>query len=293
MPGSKGLFLILALLPLNLQQMISASADGLTIAIVFAQTAFVLRSLVEKQRFGWKDYLVMTALSLGLVCWKVYYCPMLFLFALIPLECFGTRRRKVLAVASCILGALLILVIWGVVCYGVFFAGAINGRAGQTMSGLSRFLESPGDFVVKMLRAVRKTGLPLLAGVFGFSKAFSWFNVGVDKVLVLASMALTFLVWLIDDGCGLTIRRRASFIVFPAICIFILYFMLYTWWMPAESNYITGFQPRYLLPLLLALSVAIQPIRKKRRKGLTGMLIAAAVLVDFGFIFQILLQTKG
>lgn len=94
LPRYKNVMIFLTLLPINLQEMVSVSADGMTTAVIFALTAFVLDSINRRKLFHKRDYFTIVLLSVAAVCWKVMYFPALFLLLLIPAECFPTKRHK-------------------------------------------------------------------------------------------------------------------------------------------------------------------------------------------------------
>lgn len=288
MPRSKRLFAVLALLPMNLQQMISASADGMAIALVYLLTAFVLHCMEHKPRFTWKHRALLFTLGLTTWCFKMFYSPMVFLLCFIPVQCFASRRQKVRQVTGAIAGGFGLMAAWALTCYLLLFSGAQEGLTGQTMANLSTFFANPADFLVKLAATLKETGLIHLASLFGYKSALSWFNIMPGLPLTLASMALVLLAFILDDAVIPRKGFRLTSGGLSVLCTVLVFLMLYLWWTPAESLRVEGFQSRYLLPLLLPLGIACKP--RCKQVNHQWLLLAAAVLIDLGYLWKIVVQ---
>lgn len=289
LPSNRMLFLFLALLPLNLQQIISASADGLAIALVYALAAFVMYCMEKKPAFTWRHYLAALLLAIGVCSWKVFYTPMIFLLLFIPASCFGSSGKKKVGM-GCILGtSLLLLAGWALVCFLTMFKGAESGLTGQTMSGISTFLHNPFNFLVKLFGAL-KANLPgYISGIFGYKNGLSWFNVAPGIFLTATSVCTLLLFLFADDTRTWRPKYRIVSLVLSLVCILLSFLLLYLWWTPAESPRIEGFQSRYVLPLLFPMGIAIWQAPRHRINNRL-VLLALVTLVDLGYIWQIFTQ---
>jgi len=283
-PKGKYVFAFLALLPINMQQMISASADGLATAIVFALVAFVVHAMMKKPVFTKKDYAVMALISLGLVCWKVFYTPMVFLFLLIPKECFASARQRKAVNAACIAGALLLVGIWAAVCYLNLFQGASDGLEGSTMSMLDYLLQHPLDYFVRLGRDLVVRGPYYIAGIFATS--MSWGNISPGHFFWFTSFLLCVAIFVAEPMPEMKLKSRGIMLGMSIVSVLIVFLLLYIWWTPIDSPKIEGFQGRYLLPLTLPVMLAVKPPQWKKEK-LLPYLMGATVLVDIGFLIRI------
>lgn len=286
-PKGKWVFLFLTLLPINIQEMISASADGMATTIVFALTAFVLHARETKQVFTWRDYTVMALLSMGLVCWKVFYTPMVLLILMIPQECFGSKKRSTLAKAGNMVGAFFLVALWGIICYLGIFHGASEGIEGSTATMIQHFFQHPVDFVSRLGLTLIRYIPNYIAGVFGHK--FSWNNVVPGHVYWIGSMVLCLAVFAADKTPGIHGRTRINMIAASLCCVLVVFMMLYVWWTPMDSEMILGFQGRYLLPLMLPVMLAVKPPKWHKEK-LLPYLMGAVVLLDVGFLIRIVQQ---
>lgn len=288
LPSNRMLFLFLVLLPMNLQQIISASADGLAIALVYALAAFVMYCMEKKPAFTWRHYLAAMLLAIGVCSWKVIYTPMILLLVCIPVCCFGSRKKKI--ITSCLLCIpLLLLAGWALLCFFSLFKDADSGLAGQTMSNLTVFLHAPFDFLKKILAAIKEHWHGYLYGIFGYRYSMSWFNVTSGTFLTAASICTLLLFLFADDTRTWQPRYRITSLALSVVCILLSFLLLYLWWTPAESPRIEGFQSRYVLPLLFPLGIAVWQTPRHRINNRL-VLLALVVLVDLGYIWQIFTQ---
>lgn len=289
LPYSKRLFALVMLLPMNVQQMISASADGMAIALVALLTAFVLHCVTHRPAFTWKHYAVTLGLGLTLWCFKMFYAPMIFLLCFIPAECFGQQKKKRLWATGVIGGGILLMCGWILLCYMTMFQQAEEGLTGQTMANITNFLQNPADFAVKLIPALLENGLGYISGIFGYRTALSWLNIGPGLPLTLASMLLLVLAFLLDDGGKPGRAFRINGLLLPLVCLLIVFFMLYFWWTPGDSPRIEGFQARYMLPLLFTMAMACKAAPKRQVKH-QWLLLAGAAAINLGYLYQIAIQ---
>lgn len=289
LPSNRMLFLFLALLPMNLQQIISASADGLAIALVYALAAFVMYYMEKKPAFSWRHYLAALLLAIGVCSWKVFYTPMIFLLLFIPTSCFGSSGKKKVGLAGVLGTSLLLLAGWALVCFLTMFKGSESGLTGQTMSGISTFLHNPINFLVKLFGAL-KANLPgYISGIFGYKNGLSWFNVAPGIFLTSASICTLLLFLFADDTRTWRPKYRIVSLGLSLVCILLSFLLLYLWWTPAENPCIEGFQSRYVLPLLFPMGIGIWQAPRHRINNRL-VLLALVTLVDLGYIWQIFTQ---
>lgn len=285
MPCCRNLLFFLTLLPLNLQEAVSLSADGLTIAWVFALTAFVLRKFYEKEPFTKQDYGIAAVLSAAMVGWKLLYFPMVLLLIPIPRECFPSAKQKKTMLLSVIGGGMLLLILWGLVCFLVVFQDAQSGTyAGNTMSALEGMGEKPFDFLLRMLATILVYGKNYIKDIFG--GALSWYNIYPNRFLVLGCMGLCMLLTLADKGLALRLRDRMALLLPCLLTVVVVFLSLFVWWSPADSFLIQGVQGRYFLPVLPALIIAFKPRKAWGGKWIPA-LYAALFLLNTGFFYEI------
>lgn len=284
LPQGKWIFLFLTILPVNLQQMVSASADGMATAIVFALTALVLHARMEKPKFTWRDYAVMILLAVGLVCWKVFYTPMVLLLLLIPKACFASDKRNKMIKISCIMGSFLLVMGWGLVCYFSMFHGASEGIEGSTASMIRYLTQHPLDYFVRLGKNLIHYGAKYVAGIFGTK--LSWNNIVPGNIYWLSSFVLCLAIFAAEKTPKMTIKARVALAGTSILCVLIVYLLLYVWWTPMDSAMIQGFQGRYLLPLTLPVMLAVKPPQWHKEK-LLPYLMGAVVLVNIGFLIRI------
>ena len=290
LPAYRKLLAFLTLLPMNLQEMISLSADGMTTALVYALTAFVLNGIHYKNRFEKKDYFALVLLSLGAVLWKVLYFPAVFLILLLPAECFGSAKKKWTAVGIVLFSLAGLLLLWAGVCYFLLFQAAAGeeGRERSTLMAIEYLMRHPLEFPGVLYTTVSR-GLKNYLGEI-FAKSLSWYSIHPSPWLVYSSMALCGLIFLAEDSITLCLKTRFTFMAVSFFSILLLLLALYLWWTPVNSSVIYGFQSRYLMPLLLMLLAAFKP----RSTGVSRwmpVLFLGVFVVNCGFLLEIIRVT--
>lgn len=290
LPAYRRLLAFLTLLPMNLQEMISLSADGMTTALVYALTAFVLNGIYHRKPFEKKDYVALVLLSLGAVLWKVLYFPAVFLILLIPVECFGSAKKKWTAVGIVLFSLTGLLLLWAGVCYFLLFQAAAGeaGREQSTLMAIEYLMGHRLEFIGVLYRTV-SSGLKNYLGEI-FAKSLSWYSIHPSPWLVYSSMALCGLIFLAEDSIALRLKTRLAFLAVSCFSILLLFFMLYLWWTPVGNSVIAGFQGRYLMPLLLMLLAAFKP----RSTGVSRwmpVLFLGVFVVNCGFLLDIIRVT--
>lgn len=290
LPAYRKLLAFLTLLPMNLQEMISLSADGMTTALVYALTAFVLNGIHHRKRFEKKDYFALVLLSLGTVLWKVLYFPAVFLILLLPAECFGSPRKKWTVTGVVILALAGLLLLWAGVCYFLLFQAAAGeeGRERSTLMAIEYLMRHPLEFPGVLYTTVSR-GLKNYLGEI-FAKSLSWYSIHPSPWLVYSSMTLCVLTFLAEDSIALRLKTRLAFSAVPCFSILLLFFVLYLWWTPVGEPLIYGFQGRYLMPLLLMLLAAFKP-HSAGVSWWTPVLYLGVAAVNCGFLLEIIRTT--
>ena len=287
LPAYRKLLAFVTLLPVNLQEMISLSADGMTTALVYALTAFVLSGIHHAKRFEKKDYAALVLLSMGVVLWKVLYFPAVFLILLLPAECFGSTRKKWTVGCVVILSLAGLLLLWaGVCCFLLFQDAAGEGRRERsTLMAIEYLMGQPLEF----LRVLYNTVSWWLRDYLGeiFAQSLSWYSIHPSPWLVYSSMALCVLTFLAEDSIALCLKTRLAFLAVSGFCILLLFLVLYLWWTPVGEPLIYGFQGRYLMPLLLMFLAAFKP-HSAGVSWWTPVLYLGAAAVNCGFLLEII-----
>lgn len=91
-PIYKWLFVLLALLPMSIFTHAALSADSVTDILGFLLLATLFKTAYEAGKFDTSKFLILACLTIMLASAKLVYTPLIFLFALIPIEKFKNTR---------------------------------------------------------------------------------------------------------------------------------------------------------------------------------------------------------
>lgn len=258
-PCGKSVMLVISLLPVTLQEAVSASADGMAVACVMLLVALVLRVREEGRLFrGARRLLCVTAV--GLVSFKVIYAPFLLLTFLLPKEAFADARKRRAAWGYAWLCALLTLALWA---WAGLYPGAVEGsHSGQVMAQMLAAVRAPHQFLWLVLRTVGHEatawGWQMLGGTLGWPR----FHLQPPVVVLLAAL----LIYVTCRDRAMTSPRgvRLAFWGLSLISAFIIVVSIYAWWSPEQSALIEGIQGRYFLPFAAPVLMGLASLRRNR-----------------------------
>lgn len=248
-PVGKNLLAFASLLPMNIQQFNSLSADGFAYV-----TAAAMLTSVLYFRFGFqgalrKRHLLLLYVQSVLLCLcKIVYAPLCLLLFLIPRERFGSRRRYWLHVfgigtlsAAAALG-------WLLIASGFLeeFTPGVNSP-----EQVRYILTDPAGYSAVLLRTVD-------AGIQEWSfqaagSALGALDVSVGNLMPAISVGLLAGTAMFGGELGkirLTGGVRACLLCLSALISLVILTSLYVQWTGYRLSYIEGVQGRYFLPLL-------------------------------------------
>lgn len=181
-PVYKELLLIIAALPMSMQQAASFSYDVIINAMSFVLVAYVMKLTYEKAQVEWKDILLLTACG-GILCPnKIVYSVLLLLVFMIPGSHFkglGDRGTK-LAVIFC--GAFLIVAATQLPIFQNLLKGGQAAAAARSY-GVQFMLEHPWKYA-KLLYETLRTSLT------------DWVRYGVGSSLAGVTLPVCgYLIW--------------------------------------------------------------------------------------------------
>lgn len=96
LPEGKFFAFTLLLSPVFLSYSASFSADGTTIAYTFLFISYILSKIKKKELLHWKDYLVLSILTICTSVAKIVYLPLILLIILLPKECFKNKKQEII-----------------------------------------------------------------------------------------------------------------------------------------------------------------------------------------------------
>ena len=92
MPFSKELLLLIALMPMSLQQAASLSQDSFTNAIAFLFVAYCFKIAYNIEKCSVKDKIILFGLAVIISLCKIVYLPLILLYFLIPHDRMESKK---------------------------------------------------------------------------------------------------------------------------------------------------------------------------------------------------------
>lgn len=283
LPGGKRSMIAISLIPVMLQEGMSAATDGITVGAVALLTAWVLRQTDRKTDIHLKQLFQLILLSLLVASGKMLYIPFLLLPLIIPKEQWRLKGGKIAGIITCWAVNLLLVSLWLLYCYFAMVAGQEMAEGvistGNIMPQLVWLLQHPAEFIGILFNTVKAGLLTWLHTMLG--SGLSRMNLLMPAVYVVLTGVGLAGNWLTEKPILKERRGRyiALCIIAALLSVLVMLIALYCWWTPFREKQIYGFQGRYLIPCLLPLFSATF-IRKKNNRLPIGdlMLILEAVV---------------
>ena len=275
-PVFKWVFLLVALLPMNMFLAASLSADAPADGVTSLLLALVLWALWKKDTLHWPHLLAIGVSCVLLAFIKLPYVPLAGLILLIPASRFSGLKNKQFFCA--IVFALILAGVW-------VWSSAIKDlytpiHGANAPEQLTIVKEHPWEFVEVLADTVQKHWRGYVVsfiGLLGFldTPLPNWVYLSYPLVLMVTA--------LFDRGLGelLGVKQRLWII---AICLgvsVLIALSMYLTWTPPGEKIIEGIQGRYFLPLAVPGLLAVFYNRKwEFPAGSLGPLLIAGYSVS-------------
>ncbi|MBK5093844.1 MAG: DUF2142 domain-containing protein, partial [Actinobacteria bacterium] len=264
-PVHKWVFFMLALIPRSVNLAASLSADGLTIALCFLVIAFFLKLAFDKrkQSIERKDIYILILFVILLALMKPPSFLLVFLFPLIPIRKFKSKKDYFAVFALLVVLAIVITGAW----YLVGSRGATTRLSTMSVSGQLRFVLS---HPIRFLGVTERTIVAFADNwIAGFIDTLGWVEVHLPWWLIATYLFLIIATAAVDnDDIEIPAKKRAYSFVIWLLFFFIFLTIGYLTSTPVgQTSIIEGFQPRYLIPIAPLLFLAFSNQKIHYEKG--------------------------
>jgi uncharacterized membrane protein len=296
LPGLHLPFLLVAAMPMSLQQAASLSADSLTISATLLYIALILSlSFEDDKRLTAREYGLILLLAIIVVMAKANVALVLLPLA-IPARRFGGMKRKLLLVAALSLVAYLPFAIWQYVNRENIEAfRTASLQAGVDISANLAFLrDNPGAFLKVLGRTLLQHSKDYTAGMVGLvgwnaARLPSWVVWFYLTVIAVISISEPRSPWL-------TAKQRLLFIAIFTISALSVFMAL--WSLETQTSYIqkalvdssttiANVQGRYFITILALAVVVISTRVPWPISWRAGRWISAGSVVIAGVAFWV------
>jgi uncharacterized membrane protein len=251
-PVFKWVFVLVALLPMNLFLAASLSADAAADGIVSLLFAFVLRAVWQEKVLTWAHMLAITLLCVLLAFVKLPYVPLTALVLLIPIARFNGLRNKLLFCGGTIGLSFIAVLIWSAAIKGLYTPLHGANAPEQMVLLKSNFWAFPALAVRSFM--IHRNGIVMsFMGHFGFLDTLLPVWVYYTYPVMLTTVAL------FDSGHDGSISRMQRCWI-GLLCVgvfFLVELSMYLTWTPPGKQIIEGVQGRYFLPIAVPTLLAL------------------------------------
>lgn len=197
-PYGKTVIMILALVPMAVQERASLSADSITYACVIAMLAFCLHMQERQEPMKRREYVQMFLLLIMAASCKVIYFVIGFMILLIPAERFGregqsTRMRAMVTKAA---GCVVLLV------FSVGWIGFASGYLGSTRAGgdtaakVDIILHQTVRYIYILNKTVMNDGISYLYEMIGYKMGPT--NILISPLIIFMAIVVIMIAIVVD-----------------------------------------------------------------------------------------------
>ena len=254
-PVNKELMLMLAILPMSMQQATQLSYDAPVNGLALVFTGYIFRILYEKKEFKWKETIICALLITAISPLKVIYILLGILLLLIPGAQFKSLFDRMTKIGMIVLCGVIVLV--------VTRSSDVSASAVRSASGLTSNLSSMevGHYTIRFVfsEPIRFIKLVLLNWGIHFSNMFrgmiggslAGFSISIPEQFVMI-FALSLVLCALADTESVISKKWQMIITLGLpllgyLAVLIVFAFAETTY---GTTYIGGLQGRYMIPFL-------------------------------------------
>lgn len=248
----------LAALPISLQEFVSLSPDGLTIALSLLFVSYILY-LRQKIKITKKDMSILLILAIVLSLLKIVYIGLLFLIFLLPNNKFENNRQSYLFKTLIIIIPLILNLVWITSSFGMVHEANQGDSASEQIKYI---LANPFNYLAIMFRTIFKKGYWMAYTMFG--GLMGSLNINTTFLVPLLS-GILFIIELFSSSLKSYFSKKDLIIILITILLVIglIFTSLYVQWTPLAKETVDGLQGRYFIPILLLMILIINSLMRK------------------------------
>ncbi len=261
LPRYKLLYSVILLLPINLQQFVSISADGMSMASVALLVSFVFYLRYHSIKIGAAVYAVLIVLCTFVALSKIVYFPMILVVCLLGRFNFKSTKEYVAGIVSCIAIPLLINFVWFLISFKILQNS--EQRPGVIPELQKNYvITHPFEVLGIYIYSLSVDFHTYLDSIFG--RYLGVLDVVVDKPIIKRLRNLLLIVFVIEiicesGDCFLRYYHKLILLCLSLMVVGLMCSALYVQWTPYKATAVEGIQGRYFLPVVFVFLVALMP----------------------------------
>lgn len=282
-PFGKIVLLLIALLPMTLQQFASLGYDGLHISLIFLFVAFILKLAAGKEKIGNREIFVLIALSLLAFNIKQGFIVLAPLVFLIPISNYRSKKAYWFSIISVIL-----LNLFAFYIIRLIFKDLNALPAGVDMAQQVKFVVfHPINFVNVVFETIYRNFSFFLESFF-FKPG--WLKSSLPHLwYIFMLVGFIFLIRNEEEEVALTKKQRALMFLTFIVSLLFVFLSMYLFWTKVGATSVKGVQGRYLLSIMPILIFSFYKSKFNFKldfiKRHLNIFVLIFVLISFFFTF--------
>lgn len=259
LPTGGRLILVVAMLPMFMQEAVSYASDASINIIPIFMIAYLYK-LRSEEHISWWRGLIFAVITIIIALCKVVYLPFALLVFCLPKEGFKSNKRAMIYKVGVFLLAVICNLVWLAISMG--YLVEINPGV-NSAEQIKYVLTHIPQFVRIVANTTFQNAGTWLGQLIGAN--LGWNNISLDSFLVYTLIIILAIELIFrteqeksgrDNG---SIKYMSIVIVLSVLAL--TYASLYVQWTPLRNTEIIGIQGRYFIPLLLPLGLILKRIK--------------------------------
>ena len=241
--------MLIALLPISLQEGISLAPDALTISLSLLLVSYILHlRYSNSSKLNNKHFVVLIVLSTICSLCKIVYIPIVLLSLLIPNDKFKSKRDKYFKVLFILLICIVLNIGWTL--FASRYLTALN--PGVNSKEQVRFILShPFEYIKIIFNTYKDSYIGLIYQAFGISLGV--FSVYTYKIYPILSGIILLIICIFNRFKNILLNKKEKiiYLLISFSIIILITTSLYVQWTPLKNSVVNGIQGRYFIPILI------------------------------------------
>lgn len=291
MPFWKTTMLMVAILPMTLQQAVSFSYDSVLNGILFLMTAYCFYLIYTKQSISWQQMLIIIGLCMVVIPIKFIYISLAALCILIPKEKFGGRKKKIIAVGGVALGCTTITIVTNIKRVLNLVVSSEKNKTGVESEleyyTISQVVFHPLETIEVFINTLTRDISYYVETLVG--EHLGWLDIHIASIIIIGFIVLLLLSVLQKEGEQHLEKKEKCVMLGIVIVVFVL--VLCSMLMAETyigSETILGVQGRYFMPILPIILFLLQNHTVILKRSLTGVIIYSGLFLNIAAVLDIM-----
>lgn len=256
-PKHKRLVLIIATIPMFIQQMISYSYDAILNSLCLLIIAYLIKFIKQNEKISNKELISYIAISLLIFIIKAPYALLTTLILFVNKDKFGSKKWDKVKKIILIFTTIIILYLLSLIITKIGYIPKVSKN--HHPSQLSYLLNHPLDIIKIALKTFQLKGNWYLHSMIGI---FGWLTYKFNDTIVIFYYIMMFIV-ILSEQSDMKFKKRMVSMLILLILFGAIFAAMYFGWSSYRLPYVEGVQGRYFIPLLLPFLYLILPKKEK------------------------------